>query len=191
VLINNDEAPTSGTEDHPGTPGVTHEGTAATEPVSNYDNPSPLGPPTSDDDSDSDDEDDDAAGNNDGIEAHHSEIPNEEVYHPDTMTPSVQRMYGLRPKRARDYSHMFSHVTVMHHVTKQYSLKKGLRKFQRVGEEAVSKELKQLHMRDNFTPQDSGKLTDTQKRGALESLMFLKEKRNNKGPRVSRWAEAA
>jgi hypothetical protein len=91
VLLNDDEAPTSGTEDHPGTPGVAHECTAATEPVSNNaDNPPPLGPPTSDDDSDSDDEDNDAAENNDGIEAHRSEIPNEEVYHSDTMTPSVQ-----------------------------------------------------------------------------------------------------
>jgi hypothetical protein len=72
---------------------------------------------------------------------------------------------------------MFSHTTVMHHVMMQYSLKKGLRKFQKVGEEDVSKELKQLHMGDTFTPQDSGKLSDAQKQGALESLMFLKEKR--------------
>jgi hypothetical protein len=79
------------------------------------------------------------------------------------MTPSVQRTYGLRPKRARDYSHMFTHATAMHLVMTHYSLKKGLRKFQKVGEEAVSKELKQLHMRDTFTPQDSGKLSDAQK----------------------------
>jgi hypothetical protein len=85
------------------------------------------------------------------------------VYHPDTMTPSVQRTYGLRPKRTRDYSHMFSHATVMHHVMTQYSLNKGLRKFQKVGEAAVSKELKQLHMRDTFTPQDSGTLSEAQK----------------------------
>jgi hypothetical protein len=51
------------------------------------------------------------------------------------MTPSVQRAYGLIPKRARDYSHMFSHATIMHHATTQYSLKKGLRKLQKVGED--------------------------------------------------------
>jgi hypothetical protein len=79
------------------------------------------------------------------------------------MTPSVQRTYGLRPREARDYNHMFSHATVMHHAMTQYSLKKGLRKFQKVGEETVSKELKQLHTRDTFTPQDSNELTDTQK----------------------------
>jgi hypothetical protein len=117
--------------------------------------------------SDSDNEDDEAAGNNDGIEDHHSEMPNEELYHPDTMTPSVQRTYNLIPKRARDYIHIFSHATVMHHMMRQYSLKKGLRKLQKVGEESVSKELKQLHMRDTFTPQDIGKLSDAQKQGEL------------------------
>jgi hypothetical protein len=133
VLLNDDEAPTYGTEDHPGTRGVAHEVSSATKPGSNdADNPPPLGPPTSDDDSDSDD--DDAAGDNYGIETHHSEITDEEVYHPDTMTPSVQQTYGIRPKRARDYSHMFSHATVMHHAMTQYSLNKGLRKFKKVGE---------------------------------------------------------
>jgi hypothetical protein len=77
------------------------------------------------------------------------------------MTSSVQRTYGLRPKIVRDYSHMFSHATVMHHAMTQYSLKKGLRKFQKVGEEDVYTELKQLDMRNNSTPQDSDKLSDT------------------------------
>jgi hypothetical protein len=101
-----------------------------------------------------------------------------DAYHPNTMTPSVQRAHGLRPRRARYYSHMFSHATAMHHAMTQYSLKKGLRKFQKVGEAAVSKELKQLHMRDTFAPQDSKNLTAKQKREALESMMFLKEKRD-------------
>jgi hypothetical protein len=56
-----------------------------------------------------------------------------DAYHPNTMTPSVQRGHRLRPRRARDYSHMFSHTTVMHHAMTQYSLKKGLQKFQKVG----------------------------------------------------------
>jgi hypothetical protein len=148
---------------------LAHGGTAATEPGSNDDdNPPSLGTPTSDDDSDSDDDDDDDAGENGGIKTRQSEMPDDEVYHPDTMTPSVQRTYGLRPRKSRDYSHMFSHATIMHHVMTKYSLQKGLRKFQKVGEEAFSKELKQLHMRDTFTTQDINELSDTQKRGALE-----------------------
>jgi hypothetical protein len=58
---------------------------------------------------------------------------------------------------------MHSHATIMHHAMTQYSLKKGLRKFQKVGEEAVSKELKQLQMREMFTPQHSNDLSDIQK----------------------------
>jgi hypothetical protein len=100
------------------------------------------------------------------------------VYHPDSMTPSIQRVHGLRPRKPRDYSHMHSHATIMHHAMNQYSLKKGLRKFQKVGEEAVSKELKQLHMIETFTPQHSNDLSDSQKQKALESLMFLEEKRD-------------
>jgi hypothetical protein len=69
----------------------------------------------------------------------------------------------------------------------QYSLKKGLRKFQKVGESAVSIELKQLHMRDTFAPQDSKKLTAKQKREARESMMFLKEKRT--GPSKAEHAQ--
>jgi hypothetical protein len=75
---------------------------------------------------------------------------------------------------------MNSHATIMHHAMTQYSLKKGLKKFQKVGEAAVSKELEQLHMRETFTPQHSNDLSDSQKRKALESLMFLKEKRDGK-----------
>jgi hypothetical protein len=59
----------------------------------------------------------------------------------------------------------------------QYSLKSGIKKFQKKGEEVVLKELLQLHMRDTFQPQDVDRLITVQKQGALESLMFLKENR--------------
>jgi hypothetical protein len=35
-----------------------------------------------------------------------TEIPDSEVYHPESMTPSIHRMYGIRPNRARYYSHL-------------------------------------------------------------------------------------
>jgi hypothetical protein len=106
----------------------------------------------------------------------HSEIADEDVYHPDTMTPSVQRTYGLRPRKPRDFSHR--HAMVIHHAMTQYSVKSGLRKFKEKGEKAVSQELLQLHMRNTFAPQYSTKLTPGQKSAALESMMFLKEKRD-------------
>jgi hypothetical protein len=60
----------------------------------------------------------------------------------------------------------------------QYSLKRGLQKFKEKGKEAVSKELEQLHLKQTFAPQDAKDLTVGQKKSALESLMFLKEKRD-------------
>jgi hypothetical protein len=58
ATLNENEAPIAGTEGYPGTPGVDHGGTIATEPGRNGDdNPPPLGPPKSDNDSDSDDDD--------------------------------------------------------------------------------------------------------------------------------------
>jgi hypothetical protein len=109
----------SETAEDGGVTGVRMETTGVVINENNEDNPPTLEPSTNDSDSDSDDEDGDAGEGNDGIEIHHDKIPCEEVYHPDTMTPSVQRTYGLMPKRTRDYIHMFSHATVMHHVMTQ------------------------------------------------------------------------
>jgi hypothetical protein len=151
-------------------------GTSDNERTTGSDNnPPPLAPSGTEYDS-GDDENDASAKN--GVETSHNEISEDQVYHPDPMTPSIQRVHGLRPRKPRDYSQMHSHATIMHHAMTQYSLKKGLRKFQKVGEEAVSKELKQLHTRERFTPQHSNDLSDSQKQKALESLMFLKEKRD-------------
>jgi hypothetical protein len=57
----------------------------------------------------------------------HGEIADEDVYHPDTMTSSVQRTYGLKPRKPRDYSHR--HAMVVHNAMTQYSVKSGLRNF--------------------------------------------------------------
>jgi hypothetical protein len=60
------------------------------------DNPPPLLARTANED-DSDEEDDEDADGSYDIESHHDETPDEEVYHPESMTPSVQRTHGLRP----------------------------------------------------------------------------------------------
>jgi hypothetical protein len=113
----------------------------------------------SDDPDSSDDEDDD-------------DIPRPQVYHPDTWTPSQQQVHSLRPRKERDYSHMYANI--MHHTMTQYSLKKGFKKFPKKAEAAVTKELLQLHTKDTFAPMNGAALTDEQKKAALESLMFLK-----------------
>jgi hypothetical protein len=60
----------------------------------------------------------------------------------------------------------------------QYSLNRGLRKFRGKVEKAVEKELGQLHMKETFSPVQVKDLSPVQKKGDLESLMFLKEKRD-------------
>jgi hypothetical protein len=135
------EPPQTETEEH------------TTNPESSGQN-EPMAPPTEEDNEDEDeneappqltsiqsttDSDDDEKEEEQG-----KEIPDDEVYHPDTMTPSIQSTYGLRPRRARDYIHM--HANIVHHAMTQYSLSKGLRKFQKEGEKSVEKELEQLHI---------------------------------------------
>jgi hypothetical protein len=104
------------------------------------------------------------------------EEPDVEPYNPDTWTPSVQRVHGLCPRKGREYSHL--HSTVVHYAMMQNSLKKGIKKFKKVGEAAISKELLQLHMRETFAPQNAKELSSEQNRGALGSFMFLKERRD-------------
>jgi hypothetical protein len=81
------------------------------------DNPPPMLARTANEDHSNDEDDENGDNINYGT-------PDGEVCHPDSMTPSVQRTHGLRPRKPRDYSHMFSHTTVMHHAMTQYSLRK-------------------------------------------------------------------
>ena len=57
----------------------------------------------------------------------------------------------------------------------QYGVNKGLKVFGKRGQNAVHKEVKQLHNMEVITPIH---LTPKQRRAALQYLMFLKEKRS-------------
>ncbi len=63
-------------------------------------------------------------------------------------------------------------------VMAQYGLKKGLKAFGVRGAESVQAELSQIHMRNTFTPTKMEDLTPAQCRKAIESLIFLEEKRS-------------
>jgi hypothetical protein len=65
---------------------------------------------------------------------------------------------------------------VQHLVT--YSLNKGIKKFGQRGRAAAEKEMRQLHDRDCFRPIDVNSLNQQEKQRALESLLFLVEKRD-------------
>ena len=62
----------------------------------------------------------------------------------------------------------------------QYTLDAGLRKFGDEGETAVTKELCQFNTYNVFEPLEANNLSDEEKKGALSSLIFLKEKRNGR-----------
>lgn len=84
--------------------------------------------------------------------------------------------YNLRPRRERNFDHLF---TTRHeeHLLTQHSVSKGLQIFGEDGAVAVKKELKQLHDLKVIKPVKSKDLTRDQKLQALHYLMFLKKKR--------------
>ena len=60
----------------------------------------------------------------------------------------------------------------------QFSLKAGLKHFGKKGEEAVTSELTQMHDVHMYETIDPATMTPQQKSEALNSLIFLTEKRN-------------
>jgi hypothetical protein len=59
------------------------------------------------------------------------EDQDDEPHNPETQTPSVQRVRGLRPRKSRDFIHR--HAYVMHLAMTQYSLKNGLKRLNKSG----------------------------------------------------------
>ena len=57
-------------------------------------------------------------------------------------------------------------------------MKKGIKLYGDAGVEAVLKELRQLHDRKVLEPKDARSLSPSERKAALQYLMFLKEKRN-------------
>jgi hypothetical protein len=70
------------------------------------------------------------------------------------------------------------YALVAHHMMVQCSLKTGMKHFKERGEQAVSKELAQLHFRDTFEPINPKDLIEQERKEVLESHLFLKEKRD-------------
>lgn len=87
------------------------------------------------------------------------------------MMLSTDTLNDCSPIRVEDIEEYITGV-----ILTQYSVKAGLEKFGERGEQAVTKELSQLHNMNTMVPLDATKLTAKQKRRAVSSLMFLKEK---------------
>jgi hypothetical protein len=67
-----------------------------------------------------------------------------------------------------------------HAFVETFSLKRGLKTFGEKGRAAAFDEMKQLHDREVFYPVDISKLTQHERRRAMESLIFLVEKRDGR-----------
>jgi hypothetical protein len=63
-------------------------------------------------------------------------------------------------------------------ILQQYSVGAGLKKFKERGELGVTKELEQMHNMSVFTPVHKESLSAEERKKAVSSLMFLKEKRD-------------
>jgi len=105
--------------------------------------------------------------------------------------------YHLRNRRKPNYGH-WHHIShgksvrstdgfyaARHMLFTQHHVGNGLRIFGSRGENAVIKELSQLHMCNVLEPQIPEELTPTEKAAALAYLMFLKETRT--GEIKGRW----
>ena len=59
-----------------------------------------------------------------------------------------------------------------------YNLKQGIKEFGKEGEQAVTKEMKQLLDRSVFSPIHPHKMSDSEQKKAMESLIFLTQKKD-------------
>jgi hypothetical protein len=95
---------------------------------------------------------------------------------------------GLRARRERGYGHLNQsaqgpheqgqiHAQLESTAFTQYSVKKGLKVFGQAGVDAVVSEMRQLDERKVIEPKNAALLTRSEKRDALQYLMFLKQKR--------------
>jgi hypothetical protein len=103
---------------------------------------------------------------------------------PERLIPSFggksyESTAGVTTHLVHPEDHMDPEYTLVAHIIMvQYSMKAGMKEFKERGEDAVSKELSQLHFRDTFEPINPKDLTDEERQEVLESHLFLKEKRD-------------
>jgi hypothetical protein len=93
---------------------------------------------------------------------------------PDAYTPSVQTAFGNDVKD--NHARWQLNDEIIQFTFTQYSLKQGLQKFTIDGPKATMAEMSQLHDKHTFQPVHVSSLTERQRKEALESLIFIKEK---------------
>jgi hypothetical protein len=97
-----------------------------------------------------------------------------ELPKPNEVIAQVQ-MTGVTDKGQYTITHPKVHAHVM---LTQLNIKDGLLAFREKGNEAILKELQQLHQKNALFPIMKENLTHDKRKKALRYLMFLKEKRD-------------
>jgi hypothetical protein len=171
-------------------------------------NPEPEGNDDSDDDDDSNDDDDNNGESNPSTAEEKradegsttrsgrvSRAPSRmNLFHtadPDDSANQDGEIESTNQDGEIEYSRRSASVLayVMNHVAEAtpteytflqtYSLNAGIKKFGQRGTDAADKEMRQLHDRKVFEPINVDELTNQERHRAMESLIFLVEKRDN------------
>jgi hypothetical protein len=91
----------------------------------------------------------------------------------------IEYTYNSAKAFAVSLNHMMDDSKQYFQFVQTYSLNKGIQRFGKKGWDAAFGEMKQLNDREVFEPIDVSKLSAKEKRQALESLIFLVEKKDN------------
>ena len=155
-----------------------------------------LQDPEDSDDSDSESEDEDASESEDEEEEETPQTTTRSgrVVRPTSRLNLHQSHLQSQAIEPQYYDPQEGHVLAitMHHIVEAarnprhkhhshvttYSLNKGLKKFGGKGRESAMKEVRQLHDRDVMRPRHVHEMTALEKERAMESLIFLTEKRD-------------
>ena len=86
----------------------------------------------------------------------------------------------MKADMAHDHEEAIIMATIVVSMAQTHSLKAGTKKWGERGKEAASVEMNQLHERECFKPVDVTTLTQEERKKALESLLFLTEKRDGR-----------
>ena len=88
----------------------------------------------------------------------------------------MQKIHNLRIKNRRRYAKQTYDIAhIIHHATKQVSVRRDMKKWGKRAEDEVSKELNKFHMRESLLPLDTSHMKEEKKIVALEHLMLLEE----------------
>ena len=88
-----------------------------------------------------------------GTETETEEARNKNMIHLALQVPTLEHTYNLRRRKhpRPDYTNRYGfQAKIIHCALTQLSMKRGLKKFKKKGENTVTAELEQIHRRDAF-----------------------------------------